>query len=227
MLPRRSMTSTKEVQEAGERWRQHFKTEHSEAAVYLARLAEPLVPITLMPRSASPEVAAPHAAKHTPPHHASPTDPFSLAASDSDAAAASGLPTSPRLPLSTHGGSLDATSPFAEPPPDPGAQQDLQAPPTPPAQAAAKGTEGNGPGPADGGAGALGRFPSRHSTLQNALFCGYERACGHPDVHSAHSGSCLMHELVIYAMLACCSGDLLEIVETLRSLHPKSGVSNL
>ena len=164
------MTSTKEVQEAGQRWQQHFKAEYSEAAVYLARLAEPLVPVTLIPGSASPEPAAPRAAKHTPPQHASPTDPFSLEASDPDAAVPSGLPQSPRLPLSTHGGSLDATSPFAEPPPKPGAPPNLQAPRKPPAQAAAKGTEGNGPGPADGGADALGRFPSRHSTMQNTMF---------------------------------------------------------
>ena len=89
---RRSMTSTEEVQEAGKRWQQHFTAEHSEAAAYLARLAEPLVPVTLIPCSASS-----HAAKPTPPQHASPTDPFSLAASESDAAAASGLPQSPRL----------------------------------------------------------------------------------------------------------------------------------
>lgn len=160
------MTSTEEVQEAGERWQQHFKAEHSDAAVYLAGLAAPLVPITLIPGPASPAPAVPHAAKHTPPQHASPTDPFSLAASDPDAAAVSGLSQSPRLPLSTHGGSLDATSPFAEPPPEPGEPPNSQAPPTPPAQAAAKGTEGNGSGPADGGADALSRFPSRHSSLQ-------------------------------------------------------------
>lgn len=172
------MTSTEEVQEAGKRWQQHFKTEHSEAAVYLARLAEPLVPITLIPGSGSSQRAAPRASKHTHPQHASPTDPFSLEASDPDAAAASGLPQSPRLPLSTHGGSLDATSPFAEPPPEPRAIPNLQAPPMPPAQAAAKVTVGDGPGLADGGADALGRFPSRHSTLRShcielaiLLFC--------------------------------------------------------
>ena len=187
------MTSTEEVQEAGERWQQHFKSEHSDAAAYLARLAGPLVP--LIPGCASPETAASRAAEHTPPQHASPTDPFSLEVSDHDAAAASGLPQSPRLPLSTRGGSLDAMSPFAEPPSEPGAPQSLQAPAPPPAQAAAKATQGYGLGPADGGADALGCFPSRHSTLRNALFCAFELAYGHPGKHLACRSNCPMREL--------------------------------